>query len=64
MSIYRELDPMLEHRPQLAFKGKREHIAKAKTPKQYSDTEIPHSSRDHVILPDTVKWRLILTLTQ
>ena len=60
MSVYRELDPMVEHRTQFAFKGKREHIAKVKMPNiaypnQDIDTEIPHGSRDHVIVPDTVK---------
>ena len=29
MSIYGELDPMVEHRIQFAFKGKRKHIEKA-----------------------------------
>ena len=24
-------------------------------PNQHNDTEIPHGSRDHVIMPDTVK---------
>ena len=28
MSVYGELDPMIEHRTQFSFKGKREHIAK------------------------------------
>ena len=32
MSVYRELDPMIEHRTQFAFKGKREHIATVSTP--------------------------------
>ena len=60
MSVYRELDPMVEHRTQFAFKGKREHIAKVNMPNiaypnQDIDTEIPHGSRDHVMVPDTVK---------
>ena len=60
MSVYRELDPMVEHRTQFAFKGKREHIAKVNMPNiaypnQDIDTEIPHGSRDHVIVPGTVK---------
>ena len=51
---------MVEHRAQFAFKGKREHIAKVNIPKiaypnQHNDIEILHSSRDHVIVPDTVK---------
>ena len=60
MSIYRELDPMVEHRTQFAFKGKREHIAKVNIPNiaypnQHIDIEVPHRSRGHVIIPDTVK---------
>ena len=51
---------MVGHRTQFAFKGKREHIAKVNMPNiaypnQHIDIEIPHSSRDHVIVPDTVK---------
>ena len=60
MSIYGELDPMVEHRTQFSFKGKRENISKANIPNitypsQHTDTDIPHGSRDHVIIPDTVK---------
>ena len=32
MGIYRGLDSMPEHRTQIAFKGKREHIAKVNIP--------------------------------
>ena len=60
MSIYGELNPMVEHRTQFAFKGKREHIAKVNMlntayPNQHIDIEIPHGSRDHVIIQNTVK---------
>ena len=60
MSVYRELDSMVEHRTQFAFKGKREHVAMVNIPNiaypnQHIDIEIPHGSRDHVIVPDTVK---------
>ena len=60
MSVYRELDLMIEHRTQFAFQGKREHIPKVNMPSmaypsQYIDIKIPHGSRDHVIIPDTVK---------
>ena len=60
MSVYGELDIMVEHRTQFAFKGKREHIAKVNMPNiaypnQHIDIEIRHGSRDHVIIPDTVK---------
>ena len=60
MSVYGELDPMVEHRTQFAFKGKRKHTTKVNIPNiaypyQHTDIEIPHSSRNHVIMPDTVK---------
>ena len=60
MSVYGELDPMVEHRTQFAFKGKREHIAKVNMPNiaypnQHIDIETLHGSRDQVIVPDTVK---------
>ena len=60
MSVYGELDPMVEHRTQFAFKGKREHIVKVNMPNtaylgQHIDIEIPRGSRDHVTIPDTVK---------
>ena len=32
MSVYGELDPMVEHRIQFAFKGKTEHISKSNIP--------------------------------
>ena len=58
---------MVEHRMQFAFKGKREHIAKVNMPNiahpnQHIDIEIPHGSRDHVIVPDTVKIRFNLDI--
>ena len=60
MSIYGELDPMVEHRTQFVFKGKREHIAKVNMPNiacpsRHIDTEILSGSRDQVIIPDTMK---------
>ena len=60
MSIYGELDPTVEHKTQFAFKGKREHISKVNMPNMVDPgqpiyIEIPHGSRDHVIIPDTVK---------
>ena len=60
MSVYRELDPMVKHRTRFTFKGKREHIAEINMPNiayssQHIDIEIPNGSRDHVIVPDTVK---------
>ena len=60
MSVYGELHPMVEHRTQLAFKDKREHISKVNMPNiaypnQHTDIEIPHCSIDHVIIGDTVK---------
>ena len=32
MSIYGKLDPMVEHRAQVAFEGKRDHMAKVNMP--------------------------------
>ena len=51
---------MVEHWTQFAFKGKREHIAQANMPNiaypnQDIDIEIPHGSRDHLVIPNTVK---------
>ena len=60
MSAYGELDPMIEHKTQFAFKGKREHIATVNTPNiaypcQHFKIIIPQGSADHVIVPDTVR---------
>ena len=60
MSVYGELDPLVEHRIQLAFKGKSKYISKVSIPNiaypgQHIDTEIPHGSSDHGIVPDTAK---------
>ena len=60
MSAFGKLDPVVEHRIQFAVKGKREHIAKVNMPNiaypsQQIEMEIPHSPRDHEIIPDTVK---------
>ena len=60
MSVYGELDPMVEHKIQFTFKSKREHIAKVNMPNiaypnQNIDIEIPHGSWHHVIIPDTIK---------
>ena len=68
MSISGELNPIAEHRTQFAFKGKTEHIAKVNMPNiaypdQHIDIEIPHGSRDHVIIPDTVKITFNLDIT-
>ena len=55
MSVYREIDPMVEHRTQFVFKGKREHIAKVNMPNiaypnRHIDIKIPHGSRDQEIM--------------
>ena len=60
MSVYGELDPMVEHRIQFAFKGKRKHEEKANMkdiayPNEHIDIEIPRGSKDHIIVSDTVK---------
>ena len=51
---------MVEDRTQFPFEDKKEHIAKVNLPNiaypnQHIDIEIPHGSRDHVIVSDTVK---------
>ena len=48
------------HRTQFSFKGKREHIVKANIPNiaypdQHIDIKILYGSRDHVVVPDTIK---------
>ena len=68
LGFYGELDPMTEHRTEFVFKGKREHIAKVNMPNiaypnQHIDIEIPHGSRDHVIVPDTVKIAFNIDIT-
>ena len=68
MSVYGELGPMVEHRTQFAFKVKREHISKVNMPNsaypsQHIDIELPHGSRGHVVVPDTVKITFNLDIT-
>ena len=69
MRIYaRELNPMIEHRIQFVFKGKREHIAKVNMPNmaypnQHIDIDIPHGSGDHVTIPNTIKITFSLDIT-
>ena len=48
-----------------AFKGKPEHISEVSienlaNPNQHDCIEIPHDSRDHVFVPDTVKLKFNL----
>ena len=67
MSVYREVNPMVEHRPQFAFKGKREHISKVSIPNiaypsQHIVIDIPHGSRDHVIILNTIKFTFNLDI--
>ena len=64
---YGELDPMVEHRKQLGFKDKREHIDLTNTPNiaypgQHIDIKIPKGLRDHVIVPDTLEITLNLEI--
>ena len=52
---------MTKRRTQFVFKGKQEHVIKEKHLNnvhlsQYIDTEIKDGSRDHVIVPDTLKF--------
>ena len=68
MSVYGELDPMVEHRTQFAVKGKREHIVTVNTPNiaypgQHLKIIRPQGSADHVIVPDTLKIKFDLELT-
>ena len=68
MSVYGELAPMVEHRTQFAFKVKREHISKVNMPNsaypsQHIDIKLPHGSRGHVVVPDTVKITFNLDIT-
>ena len=68
MSVYRELDPMVEHRTQLAFKGKREHIVSVNITNmsylgQNVDIKIPQGSGNRVIVPDTLKIKFNLEIT-
>ena len=51
---------MAENRISNAVDGKREYMVKPNTlnmayPSQHVDMEIPYGSRDHVIVPDTLK---------
>ena len=60
MSIYGELNPMAEHRIPEDLDGARVHMVKSTTPNtaypsQYIEIEIPKVSRDHVIVPETLK---------
>ena len=63
MSVYGELDPMVQHMAQFVFKAKREHITMVNIPNiaypnRHIDIKIAHGSRDHVIVPDIVKIML------
>lgn len=60
MILYGEINLISELRTQLDFKNKRGHITKTSKPNiaypyQHSDIEIPYGSRDHAIVPDTLK---------
>ena len=59
---------MTENRISHAFSGKREYTVKVNMPNipypgQHIDIEIPHGSKDHVIVPDTVKITFNLDIT-
>ena len=60
VSNYGELDLMSEHKEKLAFKGQIEHIARLNIiniayPCQHIDIVIPDDSRNHAIVPYTIK---------
>ena len=68
MSVYGELDPMVEHRTQIAFKRKREHIVSINIrnmayPGQHVDIKIPQGSGNCMIVPDTLKITFNLEFT-
>ena len=68
MRYYGELDSLVEHRKQFVFKGKIEHISKVNIPiiafpSQHIDIDIPHDSRGHAIIPDTIKITFNLDIT-
>ena len=68
MSVYGGLDPMIKHRTQFAFKGKREHIATVNSPNiahsgQLFKIIIPQGSADHVLVPDTVNITFDIDIT-
>ena len=68
MSVCRELDPMVEHKTQFSFKGKREHIVSVNIPNmaypgQYVDIKLPQGSGNRVIVPDTLKITFNLDIT-
>ena len=68
MSVYGELDPMIEHSTHFAVKGNREHITTVNTPNiafpgQHFKIIIPQCSADHEIVPDTLKITFDLHLT-
>ena len=67
MSVYGELDPMIEHKTQFVFKGKRKHIATFNTPNiAYPDENfkiiIPQGSAGHAFI--LLKLRFISSLHQ
>ena len=67
MSIYRSSDLSPQSRAQFSFKSKKEHIVKQNRPnlaylKHCIDIEIPHGSRDHVVLPEAKKIKVNLEI--
>ena len=68
MRVYRELDPMVEHRMQFAFKDKRQHIVSVNIPNmayqgQHVDIKISQGSGNRVIVPDTLKIKFNFDIT-
>ena len=69
MIVYGELDPMIEHRTQFAFKDKREHIVKVNMPNKHTQINILtlkyHMVQEIMKLYQiSSKLRLTLTLNQ
>ena len=68
MSVCEELDPMVEHKTQFSFKGRREHIVSVNIPNmaypgQHVDIKIPQGSGNSVIVPNTLKITFNVDIT-
>ena len=67
ITIYKELDPTPENRINFAFNGKHKKVLKVNIPKigypgQHIDVQIPSGSKDHTIVPNTLKLSFNLDL--
>ena len=67
ITIYKELDPTPENRINFAFNGKHKKVLEVNIPKigypgQHIDVQIPSGSKDHTIVPNTLKLSFNLDL--